>query len=102
MWLWLFPCQAKSSGKFSPEELLSLKREFQHHKDKIHEYNVVMDTISRTEGELPDNPSASVTVIVQLLQLVSLLPCFLPHINIVLTRVVIKIIIIKKKIDLSK
>lgn len=45
-------CQAKNSGKFSNEELLSLKREFQHHKDKIHEYNILMDTISRTEGEL--------------------------------------------------
>lgn len=41
--------KAKSSGKFSNEELLSLKREFQHHKDKIHEYNILMDTISRTE-----------------------------------------------------
>ena len=29
----------------------SLKREFQHHKDKISEYNIVMDTVSRTEGE---------------------------------------------------
>lgn len=45
------PHQAKSSGKFSNEELLSLKKEFQHHKDKIHEYNILMDTISRTEGE---------------------------------------------------
>lgn len=43
--------QAKGSGKFSNEELLSLKREFQHHKDKVHEYNILMDTISRTEGE---------------------------------------------------
>ncbi|XP_070840362.1 alpha-2-macroglobulin receptor-associated protein [Chaetodon trifascialis] len=41
--------KAKSSGKFSNEELLSLKREFQHHKDKIHEYNILMDTVSRTE-----------------------------------------------------
>ncbi|KAM3865133.1 alpha-2-macroglobulin receptor-associated protein [Diretmus argenteus] len=41
--------KAKTSGKFSKEELLSLKREFQHHKDKIHEYNIVMDTVSRTE-----------------------------------------------------
>jgi len=44
--------QAESSGKFSNEELLNLKREFQHHKDKIHEYNILMDTVSRTEGEL--------------------------------------------------
>nr|XP_040042156.1 alpha-2-macroglobulin receptor-associated protein [Gasterosteus aculeatus aculeatus] len=41
--------KAKSSGKFSNEELLSLKREFQHHKDKTHEYNILMDTVSRTE-----------------------------------------------------
>uniref|UniRef100_A0A8D3CF23 Low density lipoprotein receptor-related protein associated protein 1 n=1 Tax=Scophthalmus maximus TaxID=52904 RepID=A0A8D3CF23_SCOMX len=41
--------KAKSSGKFSSEELLSLKREFQHHKDKIHEYNILMDMVSRTE-----------------------------------------------------
>lgn len=48
-------CQAKNSGKFSDEELLSLKREFQHHKDKIHEYNILMDTVSRTEGELSES-----------------------------------------------
>ncbi|XP_072240544.1 alpha-2-macroglobulin receptor-associated protein [Leuresthes tenuis] len=41
--------KAESSGKFSNEELLNLKREFQHHKDKIHEYNILMDTVSRTE-----------------------------------------------------
>ncbi|CAL8330952.1 unnamed protein product [Merluccius merluccius] len=41
--------KAKNSGKFSEEEMLSLRREFQHHKDKIHEYNIVMDTVSRTE-----------------------------------------------------
>uniref|UniRef100_A0AAZ3QPR6 Low density lipoprotein receptor-related protein associated protein 1 n=1 Tax=Oncorhynchus tshawytscha TaxID=74940 RepID=A0AAZ3QPR6_ONCTS len=41
--------KAKSSGKFSEEEMQSLKREFQHHKDKISEYNIVMDTVSRTE-----------------------------------------------------
>ncbi|CAG5929099.1 unnamed protein product [Menidia menidia] len=29
--------------------MLNLKREFQHHKDKIHEYNLLMDTVSRTE-----------------------------------------------------
>lgn len=43
--------QAKSSGKFSNEELLNLKKEFQHHKDKIHEYNILVDAVSRTEGE---------------------------------------------------
>ncbi|KAM9399115.1 alpha-2-macroglobulin receptor-associated protein isoform 1-T11 [Salvelinus alpinus] len=41
--------KAKSSGKFSEEEMQSLMREFQHHKDKISEYNIVMDTVSRTE-----------------------------------------------------
>uniref|UniRef100_A0A673B0Z0 Low density lipoprotein receptor-related protein associated protein 1 n=1 Tax=Sphaeramia orbicularis TaxID=375764 RepID=A0A673B0Z0_9TELE len=41
--------KAESSGKFSSEELMNLKREFQHHKDKIHEYNILMDTVSRTE-----------------------------------------------------
>uniref|UniRef100_A0AAV2LLM3 Low density lipoprotein receptor-related protein associated protein 1 n=1 Tax=Knipowitschia caucasica TaxID=637954 RepID=A0AAV2LLM3_KNICA len=41
--------KAQISGKFSSEELLSLKREFQHHKDKQHEYNILMDTVSRTE-----------------------------------------------------
>lgn len=51
----LVPHQAKSSGKFSSEELLNLKREFQHHKDKIHEYNILMDTVSRTEGELRES-----------------------------------------------
>lgn len=47
--------QAKTSGKFSEEELQSLRKEFEHHKDKIHEYNIVMDTVSRTEGELNIN-----------------------------------------------
>uniref|UniRef100_A0A1A8HHT3 Low density lipoprotein receptor-related protein associated protein 1 n=1 Tax=Nothobranchius korthausae TaxID=1143690 RepID=A0A1A8HHT3_9TELE len=41
--------KAQISGKFSSDELQSLKREFQHHKDKIHEYNILMDTVSRTE-----------------------------------------------------
>ncbi|MBN3300655.1 AMRP protein, partial [Amia calva] len=40
---------AKSSGKFTTEELQSLRREFQHHRDKIQEYNLVMDAVSRTE-----------------------------------------------------
>uniref|UniRef100_A0A8C6UBM2 Low density lipoprotein receptor-related protein associated protein 1 n=1 Tax=Neogobius melanostomus TaxID=47308 RepID=A0A8C6UBM2_9GOBI len=43
--------KAQSSGKFSSDELLSLKREFQHHKDKIHEYNILIDTVSRTEEQ---------------------------------------------------
>lgn len=41
--------KAQSSGKFSNDELQSLKREFEHHKDKIHEYNILIDTVSRTE-----------------------------------------------------
>ncbi|XP_063740780.1 alpha-2-macroglobulin receptor-associated protein isoform X1 [Eleginops maclovinus] len=47
--------KAKSSGKFSDEEMMSLKREFQHHKDKTHEYNILMDTVSRTEEEIHKN-----------------------------------------------
>ncbi|KAL3067418.1 alpha-2-macroglobulin receptor-associated protein isoform X1 [Trematomus bernacchii] len=47
--------KAKTSGKFSSEEMMSLKREFQHHKDKTHEYNILMDTISRTEEEIHKN-----------------------------------------------
>jgi len=46
-----FDRQAKSSGKFSDEELQTLQREFKHHKDRINEYNIVMDTVSRTEGK---------------------------------------------------
>lgn len=49
--------QAKSSGRFSSEELLNLKKEFQHHKDKIHEYNILIDAVSRTEGESMQNNS---------------------------------------------
>lgn len=53
LFIMLIPNQAKSSGKFSDEELQSLKREFQHHKEKVQEYNIFMDTVTRTEGELP-------------------------------------------------
>lgn len=42
--------QAKTSGKFSDEELDKLWREFKHHKEKIHEYNILLETVSRTEG----------------------------------------------------
>lgn len=42
--------KAKSSGKFSDEELEKLWREFQHHKEKVHEYNILLETVSRTEG----------------------------------------------------
>ncbi|XP_042303812.1 alpha-2-macroglobulin receptor-associated protein [Sceloporus undulatus] len=41
--------KAKSSGKFSEEELEKLWREFRHHKEKVHEYNILMEAISRTE-----------------------------------------------------
>ncbi|XP_015244513.1 PREDICTED: alpha-2-macroglobulin receptor-associated protein [Cyprinodon variegatus] len=51
--------KAKTSGKFSNDELQSLKREFQHHKDKIHEYNLLMDTVSRTE-EIHKNVISSI------------------------------------------
>ncbi|XP_014445000.1 alpha-2-macroglobulin receptor-associated protein [Tupaia chinensis] len=46
--------KAKTSGKFSSEELDKLWREFLHHKDKVHEYNVLLDTLSRTE-EIHEN-----------------------------------------------
>ena len=54
--------QAKNSGKFTAEEMQALQREFQHHKDKIHEYNVVMDTISRTEGEHDTGPGEGTAI----------------------------------------
>ncbi|XP_032094676.1 alpha-2-macroglobulin receptor-associated protein-like [Thamnophis elegans] len=41
--------KARSSGKFSDEELEKLWREFQHHKEKVHEYNILLETMSRTE-----------------------------------------------------
>ncbi|XP_042792960.1 alpha-2-macroglobulin receptor-associated protein isoform X2 [Panthera tigris] len=41
--------KAKSSGKFSSEELAKLWRELQHHREKVHEYNVLLDALSRTE-----------------------------------------------------
>uniref|UniRef100_A0A3P9LDG1 Low density lipoprotein receptor-related protein associated protein 1 n=1 Tax=Oryzias latipes TaxID=8090 RepID=A0A3P9LDG1_ORYLA len=41
--------KARNSAKFSDEELANLKREFQHHREKIQEYNLLMDTVSRTE-----------------------------------------------------
>ncbi|XP_058402617.1 alpha-2-macroglobulin receptor-associated protein [Diceros bicornis minor] len=41
--------KAKTSGKFSSEELDKLWREFQHHKEKVHEYNVLLETLSRTD-----------------------------------------------------
>ncbi|EDL37476.1 alpha-2-macroglobulin receptor-associated protein precursor [Mus musculus] len=41
--------KAKTSGKFSSEELDKLWREFLHYKEKIQEYNVLLDTLSRAE-----------------------------------------------------
>ncbi|XP_030047004.1 alpha-2-macroglobulin receptor-associated protein [Microcaecilia unicolor] len=41
--------RAKSSGKFSDEELDKLWREFKHHNEKTREYNILLDTVSRTE-----------------------------------------------------
>ncbi|XP_063315923.1 alpha-2-macroglobulin receptor-associated protein [Pelobates fuscus] len=41
--------KAKTSGKFSEEELENLWREFVHHKEKTNEYNILLDTVSRTE-----------------------------------------------------
>ncbi|XP_071073585.1 alpha-2-macroglobulin receptor-associated protein isoform X1 [Dasypus novemcinctus] len=41
--------KATSSGKFSTEDLEKLWRELQHHKEKVHEYNVLLETLSRTE-----------------------------------------------------
>uniref|UniRef100_A0A3B3HNG6 Low density lipoprotein receptor-related protein associated protein 1 n=1 Tax=Oryzias latipes TaxID=8090 RepID=A0A3B3HNG6_ORYLA len=41
--------KARNSAKFSDEELANLRREFQHHREKIQEYNLLMDTVSRTE-----------------------------------------------------
>ncbi|NXR99645.1 AMRP protein, partial [Oxylabes madagascariensis] len=47
--------QAKTSGKFSDEELDKLWREFKHHKEKIREYNILLETVSRTEEEILHN-----------------------------------------------
>ncbi|KAK2102034.1 Alpha-2-macroglobulin receptor-associated protein [Saguinus oedipus] len=46
--------KAKTSGKFSSEELDELWREFLYHKEKVHEYNVLLDSLSRTE-EIHEN-----------------------------------------------
>lgn len=49
--------QAQTSGKFSREELDKLWREFQHHREKVREYNVLLETLSRTEGASCSRPS---------------------------------------------
>ncbi|XP_077606724.1 alpha-2-macroglobulin receptor-associated protein [Crocuta crocuta] len=46
--------KAKTSGKFSDEELAKLWREFQHHREKVREYNALLDALSRTE-EIQEN-----------------------------------------------
>ncbi|XP_036777186.1 alpha-2-macroglobulin receptor-associated protein [Manis pentadactyla] len=46
--------KAKTSGKFSGEELDKLWREFQHHREKVLEYNILLETASRTE-EIQEN-----------------------------------------------
>ncbi|XP_008149118.1 alpha-2-macroglobulin receptor-associated protein [Eptesicus fuscus] len=46
--------KAKTSGKFSRDELDKLWREFQHHREKVREYNVLLETLSRTE-EIQEN-----------------------------------------------
>ncbi|XP_016049648.2 alpha-2-macroglobulin receptor-associated protein [Erinaceus europaeus] len=46
--------KAKTSGKFSSEELARLWREFVHHRDKAREYSALLDALSRTE-EMHEN-----------------------------------------------
>lgn len=43
--------QAKTSGKFSDPELDKLWRELLHHREKMREYNVLLEALSREEGE---------------------------------------------------
>lgn len=45
--------QAKTSGKFSRDELDKLWREFQHHREKVREYDAMLETLSRAEGARP-------------------------------------------------
>lgn len=49
--------QAKTSGKFSREELDKLWREFQHHREKVREYSVLLEALSRAEGVPSPRPS---------------------------------------------
>ncbi|XP_054437869.1 alpha-2-macroglobulin receptor-associated protein [Pteronotus mesoamericanus] len=46
--------KAQTSGKFSREELDKLWRELQHHREKVREYNMLLQTLSRTE-EIREN-----------------------------------------------
>ncbi|XP_039693975.1 alpha-2-macroglobulin receptor-associated protein isoform X2 [Pteropus medius] len=45
--------KAKTSGKFSRDELDKLWREFQHHREKVREYDAMLEALSRTEGAPP-------------------------------------------------
>ncbi|XP_036902466.1 alpha-2-macroglobulin receptor-associated protein [Sturnira hondurensis] len=46
--------KAQTSGKFSREELDKLWRELQHHREKVREYSVLLETLSRME-EIREN-----------------------------------------------
>nr|KAF6431797.1 LDL receptor related protein associated protein 1 [Rousettus aegyptiacus] len=48
--------KAKTSGKFSRAELDKLWREFQHHREKVREYDAMLGTLSAAEGALPRVP----------------------------------------------
>ncbi|XP_051876151.1 alpha-2-macroglobulin receptor-associated protein [Pristis pectinata] len=41
--------KATTSGKFNDEEVRKLRREFLHHQDKIEEYHILRETVSRSE-----------------------------------------------------
>ncbi|XP_062905590.1 alpha-2-macroglobulin receptor-associated protein [Mobula hypostoma] len=41
--------KATTSGKFNDEEVEKLRREFLHHQDKIEEYHILRETVSRSE-----------------------------------------------------
>ncbi|XP_072371825.1 alpha-2-macroglobulin receptor-associated protein isoform X2 [Scyliorhinus torazame] len=41
--------KATTSGKFNNDEVGKLRREFQHHQDKIQEYHILRETVSRNE-----------------------------------------------------
>nr|XP_005894508.1 PREDICTED: alpha-2-macroglobulin receptor-associated protein [Bos mutus] len=48
--------KAKTSGKFSSEELDKLWRELQHHKEKVQEYHALLETLGGAEGT-PSGPA---------------------------------------------
>uniref|UniRef100_UPI00398F4623 alpha-2-macroglobulin receptor-associated protein n=1 Tax=Pristiophorus japonicus TaxID=55135 RepID=UPI00398F4623 len=41
--------KATTSGKFNDDEVRKLRREFQHHQDKVEEYHILRETVSRNE-----------------------------------------------------